>query len=164
MTLTHDRPTITSVPFAMRDPLHVPRERYYDREFFDLEKKHLWPKVWQMACRLEEMPRPGDYVEYEICDQSIILIRQPDMSVKGFFNACLHRATQLCKGSGHLGGGTIVCPFHGWRWKGDGSCAFVYGAEGFEPELVDPDALRLPECKVELWASCAWINLDPDAR
>ena len=89
-----------SVPFEMRDRLHVPRERYFNREFFELEKRYLWPRVWQMACRLEEVPEPGDYVEYEISDQSIIVVRQPDRSVKAFYNACRHRATELVQGRG----------------------------------------------------------------
>ncbi|MEX5713092.1 Rieske 2Fe-2S domain-containing protein, partial [Parafrankia sp. FMc6] len=112
MAVTDDRraDAARDVPFAMRDPLHVPRERYYDRTFFELEKEYLWPRVWQMACRLEEIPRPGDFVEYEICDQSILVVRQPDLSVKAFHNACRHRATQLCSGSGRLPGGQIVCP------------------------------------------------------
>jgi len=152
------------VPFAMRDPLHVPRERYYDRDFFELEKEHLWPRVWQMACRLEEIPAPGDFVEYEICDQSILIVRQPDASIKAFYNACRHRATELCKGSGRLAGRQIVCPFHGWRWNLDGSSSFVYGAKGFAPECLRPEDVRLQECKVDTWGACAWINMDPDAR
>jgi phenylpropionate dioxygenase-like ring-hydroxylating dioxygenase large terminal subunit len=154
----------SAVPFGMRDPLHVPRERYFDRGFFDLEKKYLWPRVWQMACRLEEIPEPGDFVEYEICDQSILVVRQRDLSVKAFFNACRHRATELCKGSGRLRGGQIVCPFHGWRWNLDGSSSLVYGEHGFAPECLDPDDIRLQECRVETWAACVWINMDPDAR
>ncbi len=45
MAITDEPRTATrrSVPFAMRDALHVPRERYFDREFFELEKEHLWP-------------------------------------------------------------------------------------------------------------------------
>jgi phenylpropionate dioxygenase-like ring-hydroxylating dioxygenase large terminal subunit len=152
------------VPFAMRDPLRVPPERYYDREFFELEKQHLWPRAWQMACRLEEIPEPGDYVEYEICDQSILVVRQVDSSIKAFFNACRHRATELCKGSGRLPGRQIVCPFHGWRWNLDGSNSFVYGAGGFAPECLRPEDIRLQECKVDTWGACAWINMDPDAR
>jgi phenylpropionate dioxygenase-like ring-hydroxylating dioxygenase large terminal subunit len=153
-----------NVPFAMRDPLRVAPERYYDREFFDLEKKYLWPRVWQMACRLEEIPRPGDFVEYEICDQSILLVRQADLAVKAFFNACRHRATELCKGSGRLPGGQIVCPFHGWRWNLDGSNSFVYGAEGFDPEYLRSEDIGLQECRTEIFAACVWINMDPDAR
>jgi phenylpropionate dioxygenase-like ring-hydroxylating dioxygenase large terminal subunit len=166
MAITEDARTATgrAVPFAMRNALHVPRERYYDREFFELEKEHLWPRVWQVACRLEEIPEPGDFVEYEICDDSIIVIRQPDRSVKAFHNACRHRATQLCKGTGRLLGGQIVCPFHGWRWNLDGTNSFVYGAEGFEPECLQTDDLRLRECLVDTWGGCAWINMDPDAR
>jgi phenylpropionate dioxygenase-like ring-hydroxylating dioxygenase large terminal subunit len=154
----------TRVPFGMRDPLHVPRERYYDREFFELEKEHLWPKVWQMACRLEEIPEPGDFVEYEICDQSIIVVRQADRSIKAFHNACRHRATQLAKGSGRLGGGQIVCPFHGWRWNLDGTNSLVFGEEAFAPECVRAEDLKLPECQVDTWGACVWINMDPDAR
>lgn len=159
-----ERPSATRVPFAMSDPLRVPRERYFDRGFFELEKQRLWPRVWQMACRLEEIPDPGDFVEYEICDQSILLVRQEDHSVKAFYNACRHRATELCKGSGRLAHGQIVCPFHGWRWNGDGSTSFLYGQEGFSPDCMDPDQLRLQECRVETWGGCAWINMDPDAR
>jgi len=44
MAITDEVRTATGrpVPFAMRDPLHVLRERYDDREFFELEKEHLW--------------------------------------------------------------------------------------------------------------------------
>jgi nitrite reductase/ring-hydroxylating ferredoxin subunit len=117
-----------------------------------------------MACRLEEIPQPGDFVEYEILDQSILVVRQPDMSVKAFYNACRHRATELCKGSGRLPGGQIACPFHGWRWNLDGSNSYVYGEWDFDPELLNPEDLRLVECKVDTWGACAWINMDPNAR
>jgi phenylpropionate dioxygenase-like ring-hydroxylating dioxygenase large terminal subunit len=165
MTALDDRPAVDTsrVPFAMRDNLHVPRERYYDRAFAQLEKERLWLRTWQMACRLEEIPRPNDFVEYEICDQSVLLVRQRDMSVKAFHNACRHRATQLEKGSGRLAGGQFVCPFHGWRWNADGSNSFVFGSDGFAPECLRPDDIRLQECRIELWGGCAWINLDPDA-
>lgn len=165
MTIVEEDSSQTlQVPFAMRSPLRVPRERYYDRDFYQLEKERLWPRVWQMACRLEEIPRAGDFVEYEICDQSIILVRQQDMSIKAFYNACRHRATALCRGSGRLPGGQITCPFHGWRWNLDGTNSFVYGPEGFAPECLDAEDLRLTECKLETWGGCAWINMDPHAR
>ena len=165
MTAIDESRTIdtTAVPYAMRDRLHVPRERYFDRAFFELEKEKLWGRTWQMACRLEEIPHPNDFVEYEICGWSVLLIRQRDMSVKAFHNACRHRATQLGKGSGRLPGGQLVCPFHGWRWNTDGTNSFVYGAKGFEPDCLRPEDLRLRDCRVEVWGGCAWINLDPHA-
>ncbi|MEU9272620.1 aromatic ring-hydroxylating dioxygenase subunit alpha [Streptomyces sp. NPDC048251] len=160
---TDTPPGLGRVPFAMRDRLHVPRERYVDRGFYELEKRELWSRTWQMACRLEEIPEPNDFVEYEICGRSILLVRQRDRSAKALHNACRHRATQLAKGSGRLAGGQIVCPFHGWRWNSDGTNSFVYGESGFAPECLRPEDLRLRECRVELWGGCAWINPDPDA-
>ncbi|RYZ84846.1 MAG: iron-containing redox enzyme family protein, partial [Proteobacteria bacterium] len=32
----------------------------------DIEAKALWPRTWQVACRLEEIPSVGDYVSYDI--------------------------------------------------------------------------------------------------
>ncbi|HEX3981464.1 MAG TPA: hypothetical protein VHW93_09570, partial [Acidimicrobiales bacterium] len=61
------------VPFAMTVDDRVPVERYYDPAFADLERRFLWTRAWQMACRLEEIPSPGDYVEYIIADQSVLI-------------------------------------------------------------------------------------------
>ena len=52
------------VPFSIKDRRFIPKERYYDRGFFELEKQHLWPHSWLMAARLEEIPHPGDYTEF----------------------------------------------------------------------------------------------------
>ena len=63
------------VPWAVQAADRIPKQRYYDPEFYALENELFWPRVWQMACRLEEIPNPGDFVEYEILDQSIIVVR-----------------------------------------------------------------------------------------
>jgi phenylpropionate dioxygenase-like ring-hydroxylating dioxygenase large terminal subunit len=117
-----------------------------------------------MACRLEEIPNPGDFVDYQICDYSILIVRQADNGVKAFFNTCPHRATQLCIGGGRLPGGQIVCPFHGWRWNLDGTNSFVYAPQGFDPDTIRAEDIRLSECTADVWAGCVWINMDPHAR
>ena len=164
MTVTNERlDGRRANPFPMHDRLSVPRARYYDREFFELEKEHLWRHTWQMACRLEEIPEVGDFTEYVICDQSIVVVREKEDRIRAFFNACRHRATELLKGSGSLLGGQIVCPFHGWRWNADGSSSFVFGAEAFAAECLKPDDIKLDECRSDVWGGCVWINLDPEA-
>lgn len=152
------------VPYAMKDFDFVPKERYYDRGFYELEKKYLWPRTWQMAARLEEIPLPGDFVEYEIAGNSILIIRQRDGGVKALHNACRHRATELVKGKGRLPGGQLVCPFHGWRYNLDGSSSFVLGQDSFNPCTMKPDDIRLAECQVGVWSGMVWINMDPGAR
>jgi len=141
----------------------VAAERYYDPAFAALEREHLWPRVWQMACRLEEIPSPGDFVEYAVCDQSILVVRVDATTIKGYHNACRHRATELAKGTGTFTEGRIVCPFHGWRWDLDGESSFVYAPHAFAQELLRREEICLRQVRVDTWGGCAWINLDPSA-
>lgn len=157
--MAHERKTH---PYAITQPNRVPAARYYDREFYELECERLWPRVWQMACRLEEIPSTGDYIEYENVGQSIIILRVDDDTVKAFHNTCLHRGTSLLDDRGNCRDG-IVCPFHGWSWNLDGSNRSVYAPDMFEASELDPESLRLKECRMELWGGCAFICLDDDA-
>ncbi len=151
------------VPHAMGRPDFVAAERYYDPAFAELERERLWPRVWQMGCRLEEIPSPGDFVEYTICDQSVLLVRVDGQSIRGYHNACRHRSTQLAKGTGAFPGGQIICPFHGWRWNLDGSNSFVYAPHAFDQNLLAPEEICLRRVRVDVWGGCVWLNLDPDA-
>lgn len=160
----HQAVTSGDVPFAMTGGTTVPAPRYYDPTFAQLEDERLWSRTWQMACRLEEIPDVGDFAEYTIGDQSVMVVRVDAETVHAYQNACRHRGTALVTGSGSFGGGQIVCPFHGWRWNLDGTSSFVYGAEGFGPGELEPATLCLPKVPVGTWGGCAWINLDPHAR
>ena len=96
------------VPFAITDRSFIPRERYFDKTFFELENEKLWPHVWQMACRLEEIPKVGDYAEYWVAHYSVIVVRTGADEVKAFQNQCRHRGTQLAQGCGTFRGSQIV--------------------------------------------------------
>lgn len=150
------------VPWAVERPDRIPKQRYYDPEFFAMEAELFWPRVWQMACRLEEIPRPGDVVEYEILDQSIIVVRGDDLGVRAYHNACRHRAVKLVEGTTSCPSG-FVCSFHGWCFGLDGANTFVEQPEMFAADNVLPADLALVPVRCEVWGGCAWINLDDDA-
>lgn len=154
---THDE-----VPFKVTDPERIPAPRYYDAEFFALENERLWMHVWQMACRLEEIPEVGDYVEYTILDKSVIVVRTAK-GIKAFHNACRHRGVRLVTGPGNCVKQGFVCPFHGWRWNSEGENTFVFGRQIFSPENLEQAEINLRSCRVELWAGCAFVNFDDDA-
>ena len=48
---------------------NLPVERWTSQESHEQEKKTVWQKTWQMACRLEDIPKVGDHVLYEINDE-----------------------------------------------------------------------------------------------
>ena len=156
------QPRSQKIPHLITQPDRVPARRYYDPEFYALECERLWPRVWQMACRLEEIPKPGDYVVYDILDQSIIITRVDEKTVKAYHNACRHRGVQLVQDRGSCPTG-FTCPFHGWQWRLDGVCKAVYTPQIFALENLDKTDLRLRECRLETWGGCAFINLDDNA-
>jgi nitrite reductase/ring-hydroxylating ferredoxin subunit len=144
------------------DPKQIPSRRYYDQEFYDWECKYLWPRVWQMAARLEEIPNVGDWVEYRILDKSVIVIRTKS-GVKAFHNACRHRGVQLASGHGNCENTGFICPFHGWRFDMEGKNTFVFNRQIFSPEQLEQAELNLKPCRLEEWGGCAFINFDWDA-
>jgi phenylpropionate dioxygenase-like ring-hydroxylating dioxygenase large terminal subunit len=150
------------VPYAMEIPDRVRKERYFDPDFYRMECELLWPRVWQMACRLEEIPQPHDFVEYEFLDQSIVVLRTDDMGVTAFQNACRHRGVRLVEGRGSCEQG-FACPFHGWRYGPDGKNAGVRQRRTFSEHNLESDEINLVPVRCEMWGGCAWINFDDDA-
>jgi phenylpropionate dioxygenase-like ring-hydroxylating dioxygenase large terminal subunit len=161
------------VPFPIEDPERIPSQRYYDPELYQLEVKHLWPHVWQMACRLEQIPDEGDWVEYSNLGKSVIVVNTGAGGIKAYHNACRHRGVPIaghpkkddfsagdhgnCKQSG------FVCPFHGWRFDMHGENTFVYGKQLFSERQMEHADLNLIPCRVETAIGCAFINFDDDA-
>ena len=69
--------------------------RYTDPGFLRLEYDKLWSKVWQVACRVDAIPEPGDFTVYEIGERSVIIVRDTDGAIKAHHNFCPHRGTAL---------------------------------------------------------------------
>ena len=71
-----------SIPEALRSDTRpniannvIATDVWTDRGVFEKEVEHLWPKVWQMACRETVLQKPGDYFVYDITRYSILLVR-----------------------------------------------------------------------------------------
>ncbi len=152
------------VPFKITENDRIPSKRYYDEAFYQAEVDHLWPHVWQMACRLEQIPQVGDWIEYSNLGKSVIIVQSKN-GVKAFHNACRHRGVPITDGAthGNCKGKGFICPFHGWRYNSEGENTFVYGKHLFTERQLDSDDIALKKCRVETWGGCAWINFDDHA-
>lgn len=138
----------------------IPKERYVSQDFFDLEMERLWPRVWQMACREEEVPRTGDFLEYIIGDQSVLVTRSEPDTIRAFYNTCPHRGTRLAAGVGNFATGEIRCRYHAWRFELDGSNKEVVDRFDFPPTMTDADVC-LNQIQVGRWGGFVFINMDP---
>jgi phenylpropionate dioxygenase-like ring-hydroxylating dioxygenase large terminal subunit len=140
---------------------YVPKEVYLSQDFARLEEERLWPYVWQLACRLEEIPNVGDYYTYDIVNDSIIVVRTSETTIKAFHNVCSHRALPLTQGTGNAK--QFHCRFHGWKYDLNGACTDIIDKNDWKGMLSDDDT-RLKEVKVGFWGGAVFINMDPDCE
>ncbi len=94
-------------------PTRVPVERYFSKEFHELEVEKVWKRVWQMACHEDDIPDVGDYHVYDIAHLSFLVVRSAPDEFKAYHNACLHRGRLLREKDGKWAG-ELRCAFHGW--------------------------------------------------
>ena len=138
----------------------IPRARYTSPEFAELEFDRMWSRVWQVACREDEITEVGAFSEYLIGDQSILVVKADPDTVRAFHNTCLHRGTRLADGTGCFADGGIRCRYHAWRYDLDGRLVEVVDRDEFDP--LPPHA-GLKAVQVDRWGGFVWICLDPDA-
>src|SRR5208337_3500681 len=97
-------------------------DAYISEEYARAERDKLWRKVWLQAGRVEEIPEVGNYITYQILDDSILIVRSAPDTIKAFYNVCSHRGRRLVDtpaGSHHATGKQLkfVCGFHAWTYN-----------------------------------------------
>ena len=112
---------------------------------------------WYIACRsgeLKQKPRP-----VRLFATSIVLWRDASEIAHALLDRCPHRNAPLS--AGRVEDGCVVCPYHGWKFNGNGACIYV-------PSLADHRPL--PNATVTSLAACeqdgyVWLcpGTPPDA-
>ena len=139
----------------------IPAARYTTVEFARLEHERLWSRVWQVAGREEQLPNPGDVLEYEIGIVSVLVVRDADGALRAMRNSCRHRGSKIVVGQA-TGATCLQCPYHGWRYALDGTLTDVVDREDFGDAL--PSDLALEPVKVDTFGGFVFVNLDPRAE
>jgi phenylpropionate dioxygenase-like ring-hydroxylating dioxygenase large terminal subunit len=140
------------------EPIDV--DRYLSREIHEQEKERIWKKVWQMACREEEIPEVGDSIVYDITDISILVVRVEPNVIKAYYNVCLHQGRLLRDGPSR--DTELRCAFHGWTWNLDGTLRSMPSKWDFPH--IDQNKFGLREVKVGRWGGFVFINMDPNCE
>ncbi|MEO0397899.1 MAG: aromatic ring-hydroxylating dioxygenase subunit alpha [Pseudomonadota bacterium] len=147
--IAKDRPGLALDPYFYRSHLA-----------YRQELTNLLFKSWIYAAHVSEIPQPGDFVVFEIGEDSIIIVRDGEGQIHALMNICRHRGARVCdKASGNTR--TFVCPYHAWTYNLDGSmrsARFMHLKEGF-----DPKAFGLKKAKLHIFNGLILINCNPDA-
>lgn len=142
---TLDQALPDSIPRKMLAPT---QDTFTDKDLFRKELETIFDSDWLMVGRAGSIPEPGDYFTAMVGERPVILMRQNDCSIHAMANYCLHRYTQLLKGSGTTR--HIVCPYHYWSYALDGKLEGVTNRQGFCPEDIEDEKLEPLACEVFL--------------
>ncbi|MCG8588585.1 MAG: aromatic ring-hydroxylating dioxygenase subunit alpha [Proteobacteria bacterium] len=138
------------------------KDRYISREYMEREGERMWKRVWLLAGHVDDVAEPGDYFTLSVARESVVVVRDDAGEIRAFRNVCQHRGNLLRRTPrGKIR--SLLCPFHLWEWKLDGSLANIPDPETF-PQGVPPEKLRLKDVRSEIWAGFVWITLDPNAE
>ncbi len=99
----------------------LPAWPWRSNALFALEREQLFVTHWQRAVHDANIPASGDGLAFDLMADRTVVMRGADGVVRAFHNLCLHRVARV--GNGDLGHckGAMVCPFHGWAYKLDGT-------------------------------------------
>ena len=138
----------------------LPAIFYLDADVFEREKEAIFYRHWHYVGHLSQLENAGDYLTAQIADEAIFVMRGEDGRLRGFYNVCRHRAHQLLQGSGRVD--AIVCPYHAWTYRSDGSLRHARNAHkvpGFDRRVF-----CLPQIRVESFCGLVFVNVDNDAE
>ena len=103
-----------------RPGFSLPQPLYTDPELFDADLAAVFETDWLFACNVCEIPKPGDYLTFDVGRNPLVVLRDRDGVVRAFHNVCRHRGSRLCqKETGRAS--VLVCPYHQWTYALDGS-------------------------------------------
>ncbi|MES2494745.1 MAG: aromatic ring-hydroxylating dioxygenase subunit alpha [Pseudomonadota bacterium] len=141
-----------------RKPHHtLPQPFYLDADLFAYDMEAIFHRSWLLVGFEAELKEPGNYMALTIGRSPILLIRQKDGAIGGFFNSCRHRGAQICA-DGHGRVPRLVCPYHQWTYANDGR---LLSAGRMAPDF-EKEQHGLKPIGVELVGGCIYICLSPD--
>ncbi|MFT6491014.1 MAG: phenylpropionate dioxygenase-like ring-hydroxylating dioxygenase large terminal subunit [Parvibaculaceae bacterium] len=137
----------------------LPPQAYTDPQIYDQEVAHIMRKSWLPLARVDQLPKPGDFLALDLFDQPIMVVHGTDGTFRVMSRVCLHRAAPLIEGVGNRK--LFSCPYHAWSYDTSGQlikAPHMEGADGFSETTC-----RLPQLKTEIWNGFILANFDPDA-
>ena len=148
----------TDVRRPLLQATSLPPWCYTSEPFYAREVERIFRRGWHLVGRVDEIAGPGDYVVFDLCGESVIVVRGEDEAVRAFANTCRHRGTRLLDGSGQCR--AIICPYHAWTYSLDGT---LFGLRGMDKTLdFDRDENALVPLRLEIWAGFMFVCFSDD--
>ncbi|HEY2017083.1 MAG TPA: aromatic ring-hydroxylating dioxygenase subunit alpha [Bryobacteraceae bacterium] len=142
----------------------LPGRHFTDEAVFQLECRAIFEKSWFCIGLSADVPAKGDLSPVTVFGQPLLMARD-GATVRVFHNVCSHRGALLVGTPVH-GGPRIVCPYHSWAYKLDGTLVatpHIGGAGRHNCPSIDTRGLGLRSVPVAEWAGHVFVNLSGTA-
>ena len=142
----------------------LPGRHFTDEAVFQLERRAIFQQSWFCIGLSADVPGKGDLSPVTVFGEPLLMVRD-GATLRVFHNVCSHRGSLLVEAPVH-GGPRIVCPYHSWGYKLDGTLAatpHVGGPGRHGCSSIDPRGLGLRAVPVAEWAGHVFINLSGTA-
>ena len=134
----------------------LPQKYFVSPEIFAKEQENIFSRNWLLVGHQSQIANAGDYIVQDVNRESLIVIRDKDEAIRGFYNVCRHRGTRLKEDTcGHAS--AIQCPYHAWTYGLDGR---LIGAPHMdEVPGFDKAEYSLHQVNLGLWEGFIFVNL-----
>ena len=142
------------LPFGQSTML--PIESYISPDVLAWERRNFVAGSWACAGRLEELAADGA-TQRAILDGDIpVLLTFSGDDVRAFANTCRHRAHVLLEDDQCSTNKSVLCVYHAWTYRLDGT---LQGAPGFrDNEFFDKDDYGLVPLPSQVWHGWLFVN------
>jgi phenylpropionate dioxygenase-like ring-hydroxylating dioxygenase large terminal subunit len=124
------------------------KQVFWDQGVYDRELERIFGRCWLFLAHESQLQKAGDFFTTKMGEDSVIVVRHTDGSLKAFINSCTHRGNSVCTAdSGNTR--SFVCNYHGWVYGTDGSLVDVPLKERCYHDDIDMSAMSLPSIRVE---------------
>ena len=138
----------------------LPTFAYHSAEWFEREQQTVLGNSWTYVGVITDFQSPGDYAATRAGHHPLFVLLTDEGELRAYHNICRHRGTELVEGSGNLGS-AIVCPYHRWNYRHDGTLRGMPGRETCFPGL-DTGAFGLHPASVREFGGVVFVHPDPE--
>lgn len=137
----------------------LPAAAYTSPEVLAWEQRHFFAGGWTAVGRVADLLGPGESARaVNAAGIPVLLLRDGEGTVRGCANTCRHRGHELLPEGGTSSRRALVCPYHAWSYRLDGT---LLAAPGFDPRPTGHDLVPVP---ARVWHGWVMVNATGSAE